>query len=188
MNEQLQQVDRELRRALERLRGLAEGAAAGSWEKRPKQGGWSASQCIQHLNLTSEASLPLIRQGLEELEQRRGTAPTRLRRDPMGWLIWRSQAETARMRTRTSDRFTPGSEHSAAELVTRFEALQHELLEMVQRADGLPLGSFRIRSPFNSRVRYNLYSALSSLAVHQHRHLAQAERAAAEVVPLNPTG
>jgi hypothetical protein len=37
----------------------------------------------------------------------------------------------------------------------------------------------RITSPFNERVRYNVYSALTILAVHQHRHLWQAEQAAA---------
>src|SRR6266550_1044877 len=34
----------------------------------------------------------------------------------------------------------------------------------------------RLTSPFNARVRYNLYSCFTILPRHQHRHLWQAER------------
>jgi hypothetical protein len=47
----------------------------------------------------------------------------------------------------------------------------------VEAADGLPLGSVRITSPFDPRLRYNLYSCLTILPRHQHRHLWQAEQA-----------
>jgi hypothetical protein len=47
----------------------------------------------------------------------------------------------------------------------------------VHEAEGLPLHRVKIVSPFNARVRYNLFSALSILPRHQHRHLWQAELA-----------
>lgn len=47
----------------------------------------------------------------------------------------------------------------------------------MREADGLPPGCLRIASPFDARLRYNLYSALSILPRHQRRHLWQAERA-----------
>jgi len=34
----------------------------------------------------------------------------------------------------------------------------------------------RVTSPFNARVRYNLYACFTILPRHQHRHLWQAER------------
>jgi hypothetical protein len=34
----------------------------------------------------------------------------------------------------------------------------------------------KIGSPFNTRVKYNVFSALSVLPRHQHRHLWQAEQ------------
>jgi hypothetical protein len=42
----------------------------------------------------------------------------------------------------------------------------------------LPLGDVQVVSPFNTRLRYNLFAALSILAKHQQRHLWQAEEAA----------
>jgi hypothetical protein len=33
-----------------------------------------------------------------------------------------------------------------------------------------------VQSPFNEKVKYNLYSCLTILPPHQHRHLWQAEQ------------
>lgn len=56
---------------------------------------------------------------------------------------------------------------------------QNEQIKCVQDADGMPLGKVKIASPFNAKLHYNVYSALSILPRHQHRHLQQAERAVA---------
>jgi hypothetical protein len=42
--------------------------------------------------------------------------------------------------------------------------------------DGLPVDRIKITSPFDARLKYNLYAALTILPRHQHRHLWQAER------------
>jgi hypothetical protein len=46
----------------------------------------------------------------------------------------------------------------------------------VEEADGLALGRIRITSPFDSRLRYNLFSCLTILPRHQQRHIWQAEQ------------
>jgi len=47
---------------------------------------------------------------------------------------------------------------------------------MTREADGLPVDRIRIASPFDARLKYSLYAALTILPRHQHRHLWQAER------------
>ncbi|CAN5837885.1 hypothetical protein BH23GEM6_BH23GEM6_09170 [soil metagenome] len=85
------------------------------------------------------------------------------------------------MRSRTAEGFVPAGAVSRSEASELWERWQVELLELLDLADGLPLGKIRIPSAFNGRVRYNLYSALSILTVHQHRHLGQAERTATTI-------
>jgi len=63
-----------------------------------------------------------------------------------------------------------------ADVLERFDYLQGELLVRIDRAQGLPLERLRVVSPFNARVKYNLYSALKLIPVHQRRHLWQAEQ------------
>jgi hypothetical protein len=60
--------------------------------------------------------------------------------------------------------------------VATFDHLQGEQVRRVEAADGLPLSKVWITSPFNARVRYNLYACLTVLARHEHRHLWQAEQ------------
>ena len=59
-----------------------------------------------------------------------------------------------------------------------FERLQSEVIACVSAAEGLPIDNVKLASPFDARVRYNLYAALTLVPRHQHRHLLQAERAA----------
>jgi hypothetical protein len=179
MNQQLEDLDEDLRRALERARRLAATTPVDEWGRRPEENRWSVGECSAHLNMTSEASLPPLREAMDRLEARRGSVPSRYRRDLLGWMIWRSQKEGVKMRTKTSPAFVPGGAATPEAGLGRFEELQGELLELVNRADGLPLTEMKIVSAFNEKVRYNVFSALCILAVHQHRHLGQAERAAA---------
>jgi hypothetical protein len=60
--------------------------------------------------------------------------------------------------------------------VSEFERLQREQLVLAREADSLAIDRVKIASPFNPRFRYNLFSALSILPRHQHRHLWQAEQ------------
>lgn len=177
MNEQLESIAEEARQATDRLRRLASHLSPEAWKSRPASGGWSPGECVAHLNLTSEATLPRVREAVDELRRAGVRSSGRLRRDLLGWMLWKSQHEGGRMRSRTAPRFVPEGDADAERTVARFEALQEELISLLREADGLPLADRKIRSPFNEKVRYNLFSALSILTVHQHRHLAQAERA-----------
>jgi hypothetical protein len=188
MQEQLERLVRDAGRASERVAGLKARLDDAEWTRRPEGGGWSVGECVAHLNLTSEASLPRLREAVESLRAEGRTSPARHRHSLLGWLIWKSQAEGGGMKSKTGAGFVPRGDALAAETVGRFEALQAELLELLRAADGLALGSRKIVSPFNARVRYNVYSALAILVVHQHRHLTQAEAVAAAPAAAGAAG
>ena len=64
-------------------------------------------------------------------------------------------------------------------MIPDFAALQQKLLEQIRLADGLALDQYLIPSPFAKSMRYNLYSAFVLIAVHERRHLWQADQAIA---------
>lgn len=177
MQPQLQEVIEDFGAALERLHQLARDVPSEAWPRRPEPSRWSVGECVAHLNLTAKAFLPPLRDALERGRRMGGPAPERYRRDPIGWLLWRSQAPPVRMRVKTTPPFVPAGDQPPAELIREFERLQEEQVACVRKADGLPLGRLRIGSPFDPRVKYNLFSALTILPRHQHRHLWQAEQA-----------
>jgi len=90
--------------------------------------------------------------------------------------LWATMGPPVRFRIKTIARFLPSSVAAPELLVQEFDRLQAAQLDCLAQADGLPLSQVRVTSPFNARVRYNLYACFTILPRHQHRHLWQAER------------
>lgn len=183
MHPQLQALVDDFERARERLHQLAGRVDDARWSARPRPEAWSAAECVAHLNLTSRAYLPLVRDALAEARRLGGPAPARYRRDPVGWLISTMSGPLPRVararvgRVRTAAPFVPTGDLPRATLLADFDALQDAQVALVREGDGLPLDRVRVTSPFDARVRYNLYACLVTLPRHQHRHLEQAEEA-----------
>jgi hypothetical protein len=175
---QLNAVIEDLRSAEHRLRTLRSTLPSDAWSRRPGITRWSPAECVAHLNLTSESLLPLLRAGLEEAGDGRHQAESRYRRDPVGWLIWKVTTPSGRWRTRTVPAFVPSVEIPPEALVADFERLQADVIACVRAAEGLPIDHIKLTSPFDARVKYNLFAAFTIIPRHQHRHLLQAERAA----------
>jgi hypothetical protein len=173
---QLRIITDDFESARARLHALVSRTPEPHWHLRSDRDRWSMAECVAHLNLTSEAYLPLVQAAIDEGRRSGRPAPTRYRRDPVGWLMWRMAGPPVRHRTRTTASFIPRGQVPLAPLLAEFERLQDLQITCVVAADGLDLGRLRISSPFNPRVRYNAYSCLSILPRHQHRHLWQAEQ------------
>jgi hypothetical protein len=177
MSPQLDEIVRELDSASKRLETLHRDVTGDGWYRRPAPERWSPGECVAHLNLTAIAMLPLLRQGVEEARRHGGAPRDRYRRDLVGWLLWRSISAPGRFKSKTIPAFVPTSDRPAADVVAEFRRLQQEQVAVTRAADGLSIDRVRMSSPFNASVRYNIFSALSILPRHQHRHLWQAEQA-----------
>jgi hypothetical protein len=179
MHPQLQDLASQFTSARERLHRLANTVPADGWARRPSPGSWSPAECVAHLNLTSRTFIPQLRDAVREARGLGGAAPARYRRGVIGWLLWKSMQPGKGMKVKTAPKFVPESVTPPAELLAEFDRLQDEQMELVRSADGLAIHRVRVTSPFDARVKYNAFAALTILPAHQHRHLDQAERALA---------
>lgn len=179
MQAQLQSIRDELLAAQERLHRLARSVPAERWAVRTDPARWSVAECVEHLNLTSAAFERPVTAALAEGRKRppvASPASVRYRRDPLGWLLWKVMGPPVRFRVPTTAAFLPTASVPPAQLVASFDEWQAKLLGWVEQAEGLPIDKLRVTSPFSGKTSYNLYSSLSILPRHQHRHLWQAER------------
>lgn len=178
MHPQLQYIIDEFERAQQHLHALASNTTDALWSKRPGNDRWSVADNIEHLNRTSEIFLPVMQAGVAEARTRGGAAPARMRRDLMGWLLWKVMPPPVkRMRVKTKPRFVPTGELDRARLLSDFDRLQQEQIACVRSADGLAIDRIKITSPIDGKARYNLYACFTILPVHQERHIWQAEQA-----------
>jgi len=178
MTSQLQDIIADYQGASARLRRLVDSTPPAAWRVRPVAQSWSASECLDHLNRTSEQFLPLVRRALADAPRLEPGTQPHFRRGLLGWLLWKIMPPPVRLvRSKTTAPFEPARELDLEALVRRFEELQREQIGCVAAADGLAIDKVFIASPFNARARYNLFACQGILPRHQHRHLWQAEQA-----------
>lgn len=175
MAPELTRIETELTEAHRRAHALADPLDQEGWARRPAPGEWSVGECLIHLNLTSRALLPLIRDAITRGREQRLLGNGPYRRDFVGWLLSHVIEPPVRLRTKTTAPFVPRDLEPKASVLDAFDHLQGELIGCLGEASGLDLGRLRIVSPFDARIKYNLYSCLRIIPAHQRLHLAQAE-------------
>ncbi|HEX6912668.1 MAG TPA: DinB family protein [Longimicrobium sp.] len=181
MHPQLQALLDDFTAARARLHRLVATVPADRFAQRPPSGGWSPAECVAHLNLTARGFIPDIQAAIEQARARGGPAPARYRRGIIGALLVHAVSPGKGMKVKTAPSFVPNAAAPAAELAAEFDRWQDAQMQLVRTADGLPIDRVKVASPFDKRVKYNAFAALSVLPRHQHRHLLQAEQAWAAV-------
>ena len=173
MDSQLTRIQTELTDALRRAKLVAGPLPDNAWAARPAPSQWSVAECLIHLNLTSRAFLPLIDDALDWGREQARFRKTRHRMDFVGRLLW--VASTISLPIKTTEPFVPARGELKDVVLSEFALLQNQLTGCLDRAQRLDLGKLRIVSPFDARIKYNLYSCFRLIPAHQRQHLRQAE-------------
>lgn len=173
---QLWALRHELRGTLDRALDLIEYVAPEFWTYVPAPGSWSVGACLEHLNATSRAFLPLLQSAIQSAHEQNLPANRPYRRDAMGWLLCRMNEPPVRIKIRTKKTFDPPVVGDRDDVLRQFGSFQFELFRLINEASGRAIDRVKIPSPFDPRVRYNVYSAFLLIAAHQRRHLWQAEQ------------
>ena len=184
MQYQLAAIIDSLEAAQSRLRALSDSLTEKRWNRKPAPERWSAAECVEHLNLTSRAYLPLLRDALAEARLLGAPAPKRYKRDALGWFLammigpMRHVGKIRLGKVKTTEDFVPRHNGQRTDILSEFVRLQGELISIARAADGLAIDKVKILSPFGGRMKYDAYSALVIIPRHEHRHIQQAEEAA----------
>ena len=173
----LEDVERELDEATERARTLVNSTAPRLFTVRPDLSSWSAAECLAHLSVSTEMFLPVLRAAIDDGRKRGLTSKGKPRMDWLGAILRWFLEPPVRSRVRTSAPFVPRAVRAKAEALAEFVSLQDKLRDLIAEARDVEVGKLKIVSPFDKRVRYNVYSAFRILIAHQRRHLWQAEKA-----------
>ncbi len=172
---QLEAIRGEIRDNQQRAHDLAAAVTDEQWVARPEPTRWSISECLAHLNLTSVAMLANMNNAIAGGQS--GKQPRRYRRDPIGWMLCWTMEPPVRKQFTTTAPFVPESGDSKDATLAEFDAQHAAQATALELAAGRDLGRAKMESPFNSKIRYNVYSAFRLLTAHERRHLWQAEQA-----------
>jgi hypothetical protein len=149
---------------------------------KPGKDRWSVGECIYHLNVISEAYLPVLRDAVASGDHR-ASGPF-----SYGWL---SRKFIAAVTPGTKAVSTAGSmkppaaapSHSSLDkgsTMAAFDELMREFARLVREAEGVDLARTKVRSPFVCLLRLPVGAFLEALGLHALRHLDQARRVTEE--------
>ena len=175
-------VERELNEATARAWNLVRSTDPRLFTVRPDPNRWSAAECLAHLSISSDLFLPVLRRALDDAATRGVRASSRApKMDILGSILRRFLEPPIRRRVKTTAPFVPRSVRAKNEAFGEFSTLQEKLLQLLREAKTFNLQKIKVVSPFDKRVRYNVFSAFRIIAAHQRRHLWQAEQVIADL-------
>jgi hypothetical protein len=175
----VEQLEKELNQATARAWSLVSSTDGRLFTVRPSPGSWSAAECISHLSISSESFLEPLRKAIDDARAKKLFPKRPPKMDLLGRVLKWFLEPPIRQRVKTSAPFVPKSVRAKAEAFGEFAGLQAKVADLLHEARDLDLGRMKIVSPFDKRVRYNVYSAFHILVAHERRHLWQAEQAIA---------
>lgn len=179
MADAIEEVEKELTEATQRAWSLVQSTDGRLFTVRPNTQSWSAAECLSHLSISTQMFLPVLQKALDDARKRGFLARGKMKMDLIGRVLRWFLEPPIRQRVKTAAPFVPRSVRAKADAFGEFANLQSRLTEMLSAARDLDLSRVKIVSPFDKRVRYNVYSAFRILVAHQRRHLWQAEQAVA---------
>ncbi len=174
-------VEAELSEATARAWSLVRSTDPRLFTVRPDPTSWSAAECLAHLTITSEMFMDPLRSAIERARSKRKTPRRSARMDLMGSILRWFMEPPIRSRMKTSAPLVPRSVRPKSEAFGEFASFQDKLIDLLRTGRDIDLSRQKIVSPFDTRVRYNLFSAFRIIAAHQRRHLWQAEQAVAKL-------
>ena len=155
------------------LPGVADGLSPAQFNWQPTPGRWSIGQCVEHLNITTERYIPVLRQA--EIDARsKGT----LRPGPFAlgfierWFL-QTMEPPPRRRMRTGKSFIAPSNLDPSATLQRYIALHDGFRGCIRDAEGIDLKSVKVRSQFGP-ISWSLNGTFAFLLAHERRHIWQA--------------
>jgi hypothetical protein len=172
MTQQVESLAAEFRAINDSARALVDRAGIERLTERPAKGGWSIAECLEHLNLTTRAYLPLWRTALAQAPHGAGPYKTDFWGKILIWML----EPPPKFKMPTTQPFIPLQTPPPDQVLPVFLATQDELLAALSGAEGRAVDKVKVRSPFNQRMQYNVWSSFCVQAPHQRRHLWQATK------------
>lgn len=173
----IERVEAELDDAVARAKTLVDGTDGRFFTVRPHPGSWSASECLSHLSISTEMFLPVLAKAIDDARAKGLVSDAEPKMDLLGRVLRWFLEPPIHQKVKTTAPFVPKAIRARAEALREFTTLQQKLRDLLDSSHGIDLRRIKVVSPFDKRVRYNVYSAFLIVTAHQRRHLWQAEQA-----------
>ncbi len=176
MDDFLKKLIVEFQQIKDRINKLCESLTEEQFNFKPSSKRWSITECIAHLNKTSELYLERIITCLNNAKEKSSDELNNYKSRYFYKKFIMMLEPPYKIKVKTFKIFIPKSELNMETTISRFLNLQDELIFQVQRVDQLDLSNLKITSPASKLVKLKIVEAFLLVSVHQRRHIWQAEQ------------
>jgi DinB superfamily len=149
--------------------------------KQPSPTSWSASQCLEHLNIYGQYYLPAIEKAILKAQSKRSKPDAHFRSGWLGNYFYRLMLPNTEgvphSKMQSPKNAIPSPEHDARVIVTEFINQQEKLLLLLEQARTVNISKIRIPISISPFIRLKLGDTFLFLIAHNQRHILQLERA-----------
>ncbi len=158
-------------------RGLAAGLTGEQFNWVPETGGWSAGQCLEHLNITHGKWLPLFEEAIRQGREKGMFSDGPFIYGFLSRMFLRIlEPPVRRMKAPAPAGFHPEGELDPTRVVKEFEGCHARQKDALMAANGLNLEKIRVPSAFSKRLSYSLGMGFWINLAHDRRHIWQARQ------------
>lgn len=158
---------------IRRIRDAVSSVPPDTLTRRPVSGGWSVAEVLEHLIISADSYLDLVRRSTRENASARADATATWKPSLMGGMLTESLRNPRKLPA--PGMYKPGPTPRAG-VLDEFLRRQEEVGRLIIDAGDLDWRHVRMRSPVLPIIRMNLGDALTIPVVHAERHAAQIER------------
>jgi DinB superfamily len=148
------------------------------FNRQPAPNAWSAAQCLEHLNVYGRYYLPELKKAIGKAKKQ--PTPT----FKSGWLgdyfyrlMLPNTEGVLKSKMKAPKNAIPPVELDAAAVIAEFIEQQEQLLQLIEQARAVNIGSIRIPISLTQWIQLKLGDTFLFVIAHNERHILQAERA-----------
>lgn len=148
--------------------------------ERPRMGGWSIGECVDHVNtIVRELSDPLK----ETIHKAKAAGKLSTREHRPGFVgkyMTRSMEPPVKKKMKTQKIYVPTAQtnYDAGTLLEQYKDAHNRFKQLMHEADGVDLSKVKMASPAWKLLKLNLGDWFFFTAAHERRHAWQAEQVA----------
>jgi hypothetical protein len=145
---------------------------------RPKNGGWSIGECIDHVNTIARELVGPMKKTIDGAKSQGKLSAAPHKPGFLGKYMTRSMEPPVKKKMKTQKLYEPKSNFSAEQLLQDYRTSHDQLKQLVVEADGVNITKVKMASPAWKLLKINLGDWFLFTASHERRHLWQAEQVA----------
>lgn len=156
-------------------RKVVEGLTEEQFNAQPAPHKWSIAECIDHLNSSYRAYIPVIKKVIKNNTNETVNNPDNFK------IRFRFKLSNAwleppyKMKMKTFDLLVPDEKLNKEKTISKFISLTDEFIDFIKISEKVDLKCTIVISPVTSALKFRLGELYPFIASHNRRHLWQAE-------------